>query len=50
MQAIIIFATALGTYARVWKPVAADAGTTVSSIGSPSFGIVPLTKGGTPPQ
>lgn len=50
VQAIIIFATALGSYARIWAPVARDRGTTVSSIGSPSFGIVPVTKGGNPPQ
>ena len=44
VQAAIIFATAIGTYARVWRPLARDAGATVSSIGSPSFGIVPVTR------
>lgn len=44
VQAAVIFATALGTYARVWKPLARDNGTTVSSIGSPGFGIVPLSN------
>lgn len=44
VQALVMFATALGTYARVWQPLARDRGTTVASIGSPSFGLVPITK------
>lgn len=49
VQAVVMFATALGTYARIWSPLARDQGTTVSSIGSPSFGVVPVTKHGAPP-
>lgn len=44
VQAVIIFATALGTYARVWQPLARERGTSVASIGSPSFGIIPARR------
>lgn len=48
VQAAVILATALGSYARVWRPLAADRGADVSNIISPRFGL-PVTRSVPPP-